>query len=253
MPLLDHFHPPLYPRHRWHGFHNAWAAYLAAALNQTLPTGYFAESNVQFTLEIDTAVLRETAVAYTVASLFTTLEGVNGVHDSSVWQPSTPAQRIPFEPARDQAEILVYEEAGGPTLVGAIELVSPANKDRPAQRSAFTAKCETFLRTGIGLLIVDLVTIYKTNLHHALLQRINSADGQYNQDALYTAAYHPVKCDDESALEIWYEGLSLGQPLPTMPLWLRGGPCMAVALEATYQRTCQEQRIPIEPLAESNT
>jgi hypothetical protein len=249
MPLLDHFQPPLYPRHRWHGFHNAWATYLAAALNGALPPGYFAEPNVQFSLKIDTAVLRETVVAYTVSPQLANAEGVNGTHDTAVWQPSTPTQSIPFEPAPDHVEVLIYEETGGPTLVGVIELVSPANKDRPAQRNAFTAKCENFLRMGVGLVVIDVVTTYKANLHHALLQRIHSsADEQSNPDTLYMVAYHPVERDGESALDIWYEGLALGQVLPTMPLWLRGGPCMAVALETTYQRTCQEQRISIEPV-----
>jgi len=251
MPLLDHFHPPLYPRHRWHGFHNAWATYLAAALNQVLPKGYFAEPDVQFSLEIDTAVLREAAVAYTVAPL-TSTAGVNGAHEPVVWQPPTPTQSLPFALAGDTVEILVYAEAGGPTLVGAIELVSPANKDRAAQRNAFTAKCETFLRTGIGLLVVDVVTTYKTNLHQALLQRLqNNAEAQAREDALYTAAYHPVDRDGAPALNLWYKGLALGNALPPMPLWLRGGPCLPVELEATYQRTCQEQRIPAGSLSES--
>ena len=33
------------------------------------------------------------------------------------------------------------------------------------------------------------------------------------------------------------------QPLPTLPLWLRGGLCLPVELEATYTRTCVEQRV----------
>lgn len=248
MPLLDHFHPPLYPRHHWHGFHNAWATYLAADLNRMLPPGYFAESNVQFSLEIDAAVLREAAVAYTVAPLASTA-AVNGVHERLAWQPPTPTQSLSFALAGDTTEILVYAEAGGPTLVGAIELVSPGNKDRPAQRSAFTAKCETFLRTGIGLLVVDVVTTYTTNLHQVLLQRLQSnAEAQAREDALYTVAYHPVDRDGKTALDLWYEGVTLGKALPTMPLWLRGGPCMAVGLEATYQRTCQEQRIAVESI-----
>lgn len=246
MPLLDHFHPPLYPRHRWHGFHNAWATYLAADLNRALPPGYFAEPNVQFSLEIDTAVLREAAVAYTVAPLANTA-GVNGSHESVAWQPPSPTQTIPFALTGDTAEVLVYEEAGGPTLVGAIELVSPASKDRPAQRSAFTAKCEHFLRTGIGLLVVDVVTTYKTNLHHALLQRLHhNADVQQGEETLYTVAYHPIAQDGATTLDFWDEALALGNALPTMPLWLRDGPCMPVVLEATYQRTCQEQRIAVE-------
>ncbi|MCE7987716.1 MAG: DUF4058 family protein [Caldilinea sp. CFX5] len=248
MPLLDHFHPPLYPRHRWHGFHNAWATYLAADLNRALPPGYFAEPNVQFSLEIDTAVLREAAVAYTVTPLASTA-GVSGSHESIAWQPPSPTQTIPFALVGDTAEVLVYEEASGPTLVGAIELVSPANKDRPAQRSAFTAKCEYFLRTGIGLLVVDVVTTYKANLHHALLQRLHrNANRQAGEDTLYTTAYYPVERGSETALDFWYQALTLGQDLPTMPLWLRGGPCMPVALEATYQRTCQEQRITVDPM-----
>lgn len=248
MPLLDHFHPPLYPRHRWHGFHNAWATYLAAALNQIPPKGYFAEPNVQFSLEIDTAVLCEATVAYTVAPLANT-SGGNGAHEPVAWQPPTPTQSLTFALAGDTVEILVYAEAGGPTLVGAIKLVSPANKDRPAQRQAFTAKCETFLRTGIGLLVVDVVTTYKTNLHHALLQRLQSnAEAQEGEETLYTIAYHPVDRDGETALDLWYEGLRLGKALPIMPLWLRGGPCLPIELEVTYQRTCQEQRITVEPV-----
>lgn len=33
MPLLDHFHPPLHPRHHWESFHSNWATRLADALN----------------------------------------------------------------------------------------------------------------------------------------------------------------------------------------------------------------------------
>ena len=57
--LQDHFHPPLSLRRHWHAFHNAWATYIAAALNQQLPAGYFAEPNVQFGIEIDVATFEE--------------------------------------------------------------------------------------------------------------------------------------------------------------------------------------------------
>jgi hypothetical protein len=36
----------------------------------------------------------------------------------------------------------------------------------------------------------------------------------------------------------------VGRPLPTLPLWLRGGPCLAVDLEASYERTRREQGWP---------
>ena len=35
----------------------------------------------------------------------------------------------------------------------------------------------------------------------------------------------------------------LGRPLPTLPLWLREGPCLRADLGATYEQTCREYRI----------
>ena len=43
MHLRDHFRPPLSERRHWHSFHSAWATFLASALNDKLPAGYFAE------------------------------------------------------------------------------------------------------------------------------------------------------------------------------------------------------------------
>jgi hypothetical protein len=62
-------------------------------------------------------------------------------------------QTVPVLLATDTVEVTVFSSAAGPTLVGAIELVSPANKDRPSQRRAFVSKCETYLQQGIGLVI----------------------------------------------------------------------------------------------------
>jgi len=45
-------------------------------------------------------------------------------------------------------------------------------------------------------------------------------------------------------LEVWHEALRLGGPLPTLPLWLRGGFQLPIDLEATYERTCQKLRVP---------
>ena len=49
---------------------------------------------------------------------------------------------------------------GGARLVAAIELVSPANKDRAAHRRAF-ATCASHLCQGVGLVIVDIVTSWQ--------------------------------------------------------------------------------------------
>src|SRR6266702_8813656 len=142
MALQDHFRPPLSIRRHWHAFHNAWATYLAADLNQGLPEGYFAEPNVQFGIEIDVATFEETG-----RDSF----GGDGMDHKPVasgegWAAPAPTLTIPISIITDAVAVLVYDREAGPTLAGAIELVSPANKDRPAHREAFVSKCEVYLQ-----------------------------------------------------------------------------------------------------------
>ena len=67
--LQDHFRPPLGPpRRHWHSFHSAWATYISSDLNGRLPERYFAEPNVQFSIEIDVAVYDEAGLPTSVAT-----------------------------------------------------------------------------------------------------------------------------------------------------------------------------------------
>lgn len=229
MTLQDHFRPPLSVRRHWHAFHNAWATYLASDFNALLPEGYFAEPNVQFGIEIDVAAFEEAGHS----------APTNG---DGTWNAPVPTQTIPFVAATDVVEVLVYGSREGPTLAAAVELVSPANKDRPAHREAFVSKCETYLQTGAGLLIVDVVTDRSGSLHDELIARINPSSKRNAADQ-YAASYRPIERDGTTSLDIWHEPLALGEPLPTMPLWLRGGLCLPANLAATYERTCREQRL----------
>jgi hypothetical protein len=228
MPLRDHFRPPLSIRRHWHSLHNAWATFLASALNQKLPERYFAEPNVQFGIEIDVATFEE-----------------HGDAGGSGWTPSEPTQTIPFALTTDIVEVAVYNQDAGPVLAGAIELVSPANKDRPDQREAFLSKCETYLRQGVGLVIVDVVTERRANFHDDLLTRLNETGAVRLNGDLYASAYRPIQREAQTSLAIWQEVLAVGRPLPTLPLWLRGVFCVPVELDATYERTCAELRVAV--------
>lgn len=232
MPLLDHFRPPLSVDRHWHSFHNAWSTYLAEDLNQRLPDGYFAEPNVQFGIEIDIAAFRENPAPIPVGQTQATDQ----------WMPKTPTATLPFQPTTDVVEVQIFRTQAGPTLVGAIELISPANKDRPSQRSAFTAKCQTYLQQGVGLIIVDMVTILSANLHHELMQRLDLETNPLNGE-LYAIAYRISETNQMPHLDFWQETLAIGQELPILPLFLKGGICLPVDLDRTYQTTCQRQRI----------
>jgi hypothetical protein len=228
MPLQDHFHPPLSLRRHWHSFHSSWATYISSDLNSRLPPGYFAEAHVQFGIEIDVATFEEAG---------------QKPAPSQGWTPPSPVETVPIPLVTDTVEVLVYGSSGGPTLAGAVELVSPANKDRPAHRDAFVAKCSTYIQQRVGLVIVDVVTERSANMHAELLARLApKSSGRFCAE-LYASAYRPIDQNGTANLEIWHEPLAVGRALPTMPLWLRGGMYMPVELEATYERTCREQRV----------
>jgi len=226
MALLDHFHPPLSDRRQWHSFHHAWAAVIAFDLNRQLPPGYFADPSVRFGIEIDVAAFEE--------------GNGNGVPPS--WMPPAPTMTIPLTLITDAVEIAVFNSEAGPVLIGAIELVSPANKDRKATRDAFVSKCASYLQEAIGLIVVDIVTDRQADLHADLLQRLHGeADAPYSE--LWAASYRPWQEDEQSNLQIWHHTLSLGAALPTLPFWLKNGPCIKLDLQATYVRTVEDQRM----------
>jgi hypothetical protein len=232
MPLLDHFRPPLSVRRHWEAFHHAWATYIASDLNQVLPEDYFAEPNVKFGIEIDVATFVEA--------------GASSRREAPIdagWVAPAPTQTIPITILTDLVEVLVFGREAGPTLAGAIELVSPANKDRASHRDAFVSKCAAFLQQGIGLIIVDVVTDRHANLHDELLVRLGSPEIATWEADLYACSYRPVIHDEQTSLDLWQQALTIGGALPTLPLWLPGGLCLPVDLEASYVRTCREHRI----------
>ena len=49
---------------------------------------------------------------------------------------------------------------------------------------------------------------------------------------------------DTPRLETWAHALALGQPLPTLPIWLADDLAVPLELEASYEETCQILRIP---------
>lgn len=224
MPLLDHFHPPLAPSRQWSGFHSAWAAAIAGSLNALLPDGYYAEPNVHFGIEVDVASLRKPGA-----------EWPDEFDPASRWLPAPPSATIPFAVATDEVEVLVFETSAGAVLTGAIELVSPANKDRASTRDDFNAKCQSYLKVGIGVLVVDVVTKRWADLHAELIGRLDHAELVAPIRSLAATSYRP----SPGELAIWRELLAVGSRLPTMPLWLRTGACLAVDLDTTYLQVCR--------------
>jgi hypothetical protein len=147
----------------------------------------------------------------------------------------------------DTYEVRILQDLGGAELRAAIELVSPANKDRDGSRRTFAAKCAGYLQHGIHVVIIDVVTARSANLHRELADVLEIRGRPATWESatgLYTVAYRAVTVQRRPRVEMWPEPLALGRELPTMPLWLALDLCVPLDLEASYTAACRSLRIP---------
>jgi hypothetical protein len=145
----------------------------------------------------------------------------------------------------DQVEVQVFSTTAGATLVAAIELVSPGNKDRPDTRRAFTAKCASYLAAGVGLVVVDVVTNRTANLHNELIRLMGHAEPFLMPDSVvtYATAYRPSRQPAADQIQAWLRSLEPGEPLPVLPLALGNDAVVPLDLESTYTEARRRSRI----------
>jgi hypothetical protein len=221
MPLLDHFHPPLSRSHPWRAFHGAWAAAMARLLNDGILTpGFYA---VPF------------------------LDRTGPLEDEGIvrpWAPAAPELAVAVEwPGVDDARIEVLADEGDPQLDAAVELVSPRNKDRAPSCEAFAAKCADYLWRGCGLVVTDTVTSRRSDLPAELLAKLG-VEAPATAAALSAPSYRAVGHDEDGELQVWSKPLDVGQPLPTLPLWLGTQAVVPLDLEARHTAACVDLRVP---------
>jgi hypothetical protein len=241
--LLDHFHPPLSLVRHWESFHARWAAAIADVLNdELLPTEYFAEVQVHVgsRVEVDVGTFADASAGVVHAPR----AGTAATLLARSWAPPTPAMTMPAV-FPDSIEVLVFRTEAGPTLVAAIELISPGNKDRLEHRRAFAAKCSSYLQQGIGLMLIDIVTSRQANLHNELVHVLDAGE-QFllPSEPLYATAYRPVRRADAAEVDVWPVTLAVGRPLPLLPLPLDKAIFLPLDLGATYTEACARSRLP---------
>jgi hypothetical protein len=229
-------------RRPWESFHTTWASALADALNHNvLPPGYIALEQIHAgaAIEIDVATF-----AGQTASAAANGGGGTATVPRTVWTPAVAPLVLPAVfPPSSTVEIITTE--GSRTLVAAIELISPGNKDRAGKRRLFAAKCATYLSRGVGLILVDVVTSRQGNLHNELIDLLglDSAFQMPAQEVLYSVAYRPLSIAGAGRIETWPFALAVGQPLPALPLSLEAEHCVPVDLEAAYVEACRRRRV----------
>lgn len=234
MPLLDHFLNRDESGILWASFHGAWANSIMAQLNRTLPKRYRALTQIHLGRHVEADVAE---VDVSPAARSELPDGPAGGVAVKPWAPPAAALVLPAVFPDDIVVPVIDVEIRGFHPVAVVELVSPANKDRPETRRAFAAKSAAYLQRGIGLLTVDAVTERHFNLHNELMDLLRYPPTARMPDAswIYSVAYRPARRDETNQIEVWPTPFTIGQTLPIMPLALRGAMTVPVDLEAAYE------------------
>ena len=230
MRLLDHFRPPLFPIRRWESFFQTWAVAIDSRLNAEPPEQYFAEVVFRLARHVE----RDVA-------------DVDPSADSGVVTPTGVAfgQCIGGGPRfhfASEVAVEVRDRERDGRLLGVVEFVCLDTKADHDSRYAFACKVITHLSRGVGVLVIDIVTGERANLHQAWADMTDGPSfpelslGEAN---LYAVSYGPRMDGETPVVDVWARPLAVGQGLPELPLALKGHGCVRIDLDATYTEACE--------------
>lgn len=219
-----------------------WPAMIVMDLCQKLPEQYTAEPRVHLgkNFEVDVCTF-DVQEMYALESYSPGTDGA-----TVTWDPPKPTLTLEPDPTENyEYEVLIFDQQRGRELVAAIELVSPANKDRPETRQPFVSKCAALVQEKICVSIVDLVTIRHFNLYCEVLEVFGQIDPAFVPDrpATYAVTCRSHQLATRSQFESWAYRMSVGQRLPVLPIWLSNDQPISLDLELSYQQTCTALRL----------
>jgi hypothetical protein len=235
MPLRDHFDVAAMRPVSWDMVHGMLPGMLVLDLSEKLPEGYTAGPFVHLGhfAEVDIAAFEPDVGVDATYSGSRERGGVTAVEPM---KPSTSFETEVLD--QDEYEVRIYDERNLRTLVAAIESVSPSNKDRADHRRAFVSKCHALLQNHVSVSIIDCVTTRDHNLYRNLRNEFGYSGPDW-EPPIYA-----VTCRmNGRRLNAWEFPLAIGQPLPTLPIWLTDDFHVPLDLEPSYEKTCKALRI----------
>jgi hypothetical protein len=236
MPLRDHFRSPVNDTHSWDEVHGGWPMEIVRDLTTILPAGFRSAPKVHLgsPFEVDVST-------YDLDSRNpddSTSQG--GVATLTALAPTVTVVAELME--QDEYEVRIYDVNRGRQLVAALEIISPSNKDRPESRELFVGKVASLLQQGVCVSLVDLVTVRQANLYAELLTLLGQTDPAFapTPPPLYAVTLRSRKSPKgRPLLDAWFYPMTVGQTLPTLPIWLSPDLRVMLPLETSYQETCR--------------
>ena len=209
------------------GFHNSWLTRLYDALNGgAMPEGYYAMLESE-SGEVVPDLLALHAPAPAGSS--------PGRGTAVATAPPRVAERREYRGAatlRIRRKYLAVRRDHGDRLVGLIEIVSQANKDRRASVTQFVGKVVSAVESGVHVLVVDLYPPTPSapdGFPAAIGAEWGEEDSLDPATPLTAASY---VADDPPVAYV--QPFAVGDAVPEMPLFLDPGHYVTVPLGATY-------------------
>ncbi len=232
MPLRDHFRSPLNDTHSWDEVHGQWPGEIVRDLTAILPKGFRAAPRVHLGSPFEVDVLTYDLEGRSPAA---PTDADNGSPRQPALLPTLTVEADLSE--QDEYEVRIYDVERGRRLVAVLEIVSPSNKDGPRSREVFVSKVEALLQQDVCVSLIDVVSIRHANLYADLLDHLGRTDPALtpNPPPLYAVTLRRRR----PLLDAWFYPMAVGQPLPTLPLWLSPDQRVMLPLETSYEETCR--------------
>ena len=230
------------PVHDWqrvsagmfHHFHCSWITHLGESLNDgRLPEGYYAmtEQHAGQTLP-DILTLQ--------ASCHSSIEDDPGAVAVKL-KPPQIARRVVANEAtqyRLLRRTLAIRHSSNHRVVALLEIVSPANKDRPGSVTDFVEKVCSALKQGIHVLMIDLFPAGPHDLErmHGEISYVAGLEDENQQPLPSDKPLTLASYISRRMPEGYVEPLAMDDQMPDMPLFLDPDFYVPVPLEMTYQQ-----------------
>lgn len=206
-------------------FHTRWVVAVADALNDgVLPPGFVALTEHK----------ADSFIADVAAFRSEPLESIDWKSEAYLPAGGTMTQTLPSLSRRPkERRVVVIEEHKG--VVAAVELVSPTNKRSRKRVRQFAEKTVGLLEVGVHVAIADVFPPRATNpggLHPEVAKVLRMHKPAALPPAETPYSFLAYRSEDRPVAYLKYCGL--GQVLPSVPLFLRGGLVVDVPFEQSY-------------------
>ena len=215
-----------------HDFHTSWITHLKESLNGILPQGYDAKSEQHIGRKVgDVLALHAGDPEQQPRAPEPEAGGVVAVAEAP---PKVSRTLIAGPATKGSRRTLTIRHSTGHRIIALVEILSPANKNGEGSVDEFVQKACSALRTGIHLVVVDLLPPGKHDsqgMHAVVWANLDQEEYELPEGKLLTLASYSAG----PPITAYLEHLAAGDPIKDMPLFLTSKHYVNLPLASTYE------------------